>query len=315
MDPDEPRRNQEAPSIAVAPVAGMGTAVVLVVLIAAATGWAALSTDAAPDDSDSFRQQTVFAGLAYGLFGGVVWWSSFVRRQWARWTVVAFCGGLLVAWLSWRHGRPVVRYVSFFAGMAISQSCLFWFTKVPSWAQDPRIQKANPDRVLARKTRQYSLVDLVAMTLAVALLIAASQRYQSNHTWDPGRSMNAATESGFESVDMHSADPDSLNRWSTYWVGVFVVWLWLPVLSFCIARLACCQSWWSGLVSILLSLLVAGVGSVVMAALQVHWLGLPTIELATVAGDYGTFIVLYAYLFGGLAIAGRWDSLPAGSKR
>lgn len=295
-------------TVSPSPVAGIWTSLVFLGLVSVASAWTVWSSGDGGLDEDVVRQRSIFAGLAYGLFSGAVWWSSFMRTRWARWSVVGVCGGVLVVWLSVRHDRPYVRYVSFFAGMAIFQSIFFWFARVPSWVRNSRIADGEivfnvPGR---SSLRQFGLIDLIAMTLAVAILIAAGQRYQMGDVRGPGEVA--------KSIDL-ATGAAVLGPWGSYWLGVATVWIWLPVLSLSIAMLACCQRWWQGIAFLFLSLSTAATGAVVMAWLQANLQRKAQSDYGAVLGDYGTFVLLYAYLFGGLAIAGRWDSLGPKSQR
>jgi hypothetical protein len=206
-------------------------------------------------------------GLAMGLNWMVTVSANRVNRAFLRVALVSFCTYLLTVWgvaLAWKYTIDLI-------GMLLMQSIYFHLFGVPDW-----ILRGNAIAQTTAKSSQFRIVDLLAWTTGLAILLALSIRV------DP------------QAFGVH------------YWSVLCVLWLVVPMAAMCwtlaglLPGLSRAQISWLATACLLTLFLSAGLA----------WAELRSMNPAKMNVS---IVSLYAILFGGLgltmllfSVAGSW---------
>lgn len=251
------------------------------------------------DLSDWIRWYAVVAGMTHGMFSSFLWWSSRFDRRFTRWCVVtlAGCGASLVLHLF--NGGPFPRYVSMFAGLAIMQSLFFGVGGIPRWrsglSRETDDSSGPKSHAKSLQQSKLSVADLLAMTMGTAIVFAMAKVYQ------PPFGLNG---NGGE-----QAEREIFNQ---YWLGVIMIWCWLPSLSFCLAGTVSYQR--------LRSILFAAIGAGILGCGGVISLGmleagnLSTVDQIIIDGNYLLLTLMYGMSFLAIGLVERIGSRGEGAK-
>ena len=136
----------------------------------------------------------VWVGLMWAGWAGCCWLTSAIRNL-AWWLVTIACFGVWHAgWMAigreqpvefdpireeqrTKFGELVLRYALMFGGYAFAQSMMFRFFRVPAWEMMAQRGTMRLGEVEVAR-RQFSIVELLLMMTATALLISGAKQYQ-----------------------------------------------------------------------------------------------------------------------------------------
>ena len=213
----------------------------------------------------------MYIGLFYGIVSQCVWMSSVIRRDLGRWlTVIAISlvGAAFTA--SEIEHSTYIRESAHLTGMAIAQSILFFLMGIVPWRLGMASQPARP--------RQFTLVDISFLTIAVAVLLAVGLRYQT------------------------PIDPYE------YWTVWIAIWIVLPAMAGIGSFASTGSRRWQQLISIGGTLVIAGCGTYGIVAME-RMTRDPdrAILMNSFVSTYGSFMLTFAGFSLLFPVAGRLD--------
>jgi hypothetical protein len=115
----------------------------------------------------------LWIGTMWGGWAGCLWICSAWRSQPARWLLgISIFAGWHVYWMSQTSQHEIARYVAMLGGYAVAQGVTFRLLCVANWRTSPlELESDMPQR------RQFGIAEIISITAAVALIIAAGRRY------------------------------------------------------------------------------------------------------------------------------------------
>lgn len=215
-------------------------------------------------------------GCLYGWVAAGCWLATAVESRWLR--LVARAGLVIAA--TWalsalRETRGVFQTAADFTGLALVQSLLFFWFRLPSW----RSRRFAADPAVAPPADQYSIADVIIVTTLVAILLALAIRFSP------------------------AIDPVS------YWLVLISTWIACGLVSYAIARGLLTRrvvraGWW-----LLLGIGWGGSGVYAIAAADsmLSQGRLVDQSIRVFAGHYGLILVGFFSTFLLLAALGRLE--------
>ncbi len=242
-----------------------------------------LSRTGGDGDSVLLLAHHLGVGLVYGLVSQCAWMAGCIDRQPRRWSAamaITVVGAVLMAiHIGTRSTQFVAsnRLVDFLqqlahlSGVVIAQSVLFYFLGIVTWRHRGVIRPNS-------RPAQFSVLHLVVLTLAVAVLLAIAMRYPT---------------------------PIHASRYWAVWLGI---WIGMPTIAAAGARASTDPSWWRRTLAVIVCIFLAGAAALTLVAIdRVSHETLTLDQERFIWQGYGTLIFAFAACCLALPLAGRVD--------
>jgi len=213
-------------------------------------------------------------GCLYGSVAAGCWLSTAIEHRYLR--LIGRSGLVVAATVALgtlRETRPVLQTAADFSGLAIVQSLLFFWFRLPAWrVVQPSEQPRTPARI-----DQYSIADVIIVTTVVAMILAMALRYSP----------------AIQPID--------------YWGKLVAIWVGGSLIAYLIARGMLAHPVWKALLWLTLgvALAYAGTYAVAIADSLIDHGRLIDNPIRAFAGYYGRIVVGFVSTFALFAALGR----------
>ena len=244
------------------------------------------------------RSATLWSGTLCGSACLTAWISTALPSRWARWAVaVAVLIAATFAAAAVNHRSPL-RYATFYGGVVVMQTAVFASLGIPPWrmglpttraAQGAGINREQAGERISTASRQraradtgvqpfqFAVVDLLAATTALGLLLGMARQYSPPLGGD------------------------------LYWIVTGVVWLWLSCVSAGTVTVVFARekTLATGVLIFTVALALMGLLGLGLAERRQHQLD-PGQVYAFIF-DYAAFPLAYMGMLASGSLAGRYD--------
>ena len=267
---------------------------------AALTDW----VDRQPLELSDRRSATFWSGIMCGCACTIAWISSVLANRGARFAISM--AGLVAATLAIAaiNQRSPLRYATLFGGVVVVQSAMFAALGVPPWRSrfgpnragrngptddvptvDPTSIRARPastgggpaGRDAGRRPFQFAVLDVLAATTALGLLLGLARQYSPPLGGD------------------------------LYWVVTGLIWLWLSCLSAGTVAVVLARDVMTAASVLVFTVAVAIAGLLGLGLAEQRQRELDRAQIDELIFDYAAFPLGYIGVLAAGTLAGRYD--------